>query len=137
MHSKDDRLKAIAEKSIKEVTYHIRFSSEWMIRLGDGTAESHEKMQQAVNDCWMFTGELTTPDALDQEMLEAGIGPDINEIKTHWKKRVDEILEQATLAQPEESWMQKGGKAGIHTEKMGFLLAEMQHLQRAFPGQTW
>jgi len=135
--SKDQQLAAIAEKSIKEVTYHLRYTSEWMIRLGDGTEESHEKMQTAVNDLWAYTGELCTPDALDQEMLEAGIGVDLNKIKPLWEAKVKEILTAATLQIPENNWMQKGGKNGNHTEHLGFVLAEMQHLQRTYPGATW
>ncbi len=135
--SKDQQLAAIAEKSIKEVTYHLRYTSEWMIRLGDGTAESHEKMQTAVNDLWAYTSEMCTPDALDQEMQEAGIGVDLQKIKASWDAKVKDILAQATLEIPENSWMQTGGKNGKHTEHLGFVLAEMQHLQRTHPGATW
>lgn len=135
--SSDERLAAIAEKSIKEVTYHLRYSSEWMIRLGDGTEESHTKMQEAVDELWMYTGELCTPDDLDREMLEAGIGVDLEKIKPLWEQKVDEILAQATLRKPENNWMQKGGKVGKHTEHLGYILAEMQYLQRAYPGATW
>lgn len=135
--SSDAQLAAIAEKSIKEVTYHLRYSSEWMIRLGDGTAESHEKMQEAVNDLWVYTGELCKPDELDREMLEAGIGVDLEKIEPLWAKKVDEILERATLTKPENNWMQRGGKTGTHTEHLGFILAEMQQLQRTYPGATW
>ena len=135
--SKDERLSAIAEKSIKEVSYHLRFSSEWMIRLGDGTDVSHVKMQQAVDDVWMYTGEMFVADELDREMLTAGIGVDLEKIRPQWEARVASILDQATLQQPADSWMQSGGKQGIHTEHLGFILAEMQHLQRAHPGAEW
>ncbi len=135
--SQDQQLAAIAEKSIKEVTYHLRYSSEWMIRLGDGTEESHRRMQAAVDHLWSYTQELYTPDALDQEMQNAGIGVDLEKLGQAWQQRVHEILEAATLQIPENSWMQKGGKQGRHTEHLGFVLAEMQHLQRTYPNSEW
>ncbi len=135
--SSDQRLADIAEKALKEVTYHLRFSSEWLIRLGDGTELSHQKMQSAVDTLWPFTGELTTPDALDREMAASGIAPDLMEIKSLWEQKVKEILEEATLVQPSNDWMQSGGKQGKHSEHLGFMLAEMQHLQRTYPGQVW
>lgn len=136
-NSKDEKLAAIAEKSLKEVTYHLRWSSEWTIRLGDGTAESHQKMQTALDDYWMYSGELLVMNETEQAMLNAGIASDLNAIKTDWHQHIDNILQQATLKKPEKSWMQKGGKDGRHTEHLGFLLAEMQFLQRAYPGATW
>jgi phenylacetate-CoA oxygenase, PaaI subunit len=135
--SSDRRLAEIAEKAVKEATYHLRFSSEWVVRLGDGTELSHQKMQTAVNNLWMFSGELCAPDALDLEMAQQGIAPDLNAIKTAWDKKVAETLQEATLTMPSNHWMQSGGKQGRHTEHLGFLLAEMQHLQRAYPGQVW
>jgi ring-1,2-phenylacetyl-CoA epoxidase subunit PaaC len=135
--SNDQRLADIAEKALKEATYHLRFSSEWMIRLGDGTELSKQKMQAAVNLLWPFTGELTTPDALDQEMAKQGIAPNLLEIKILWEKKVAETLEEATLILPTGTWMQSGGKQGKHSEHLGFLLAEMQHIQRTYPGQVW
>ncbi len=135
--STDQRLADIAEKALKEATYHLRFSSEWVVRLGDGTEISKQKMQAAVDTLWPFTGELTTPDALDIEMAEQGIAPDLLKIKTLWDKKVAEILEEATLILPENSWMQSGGKQGKHSEHLGFLLAEMQHIQRTYPGNVW
>jgi ring-1,2-phenylacetyl-CoA epoxidase subunit PaaC len=136
-HSADAHLAAIAEKAVKEVTYHLRFSSEWMVRLGDGTALSRQKMQAAVDDLWMYTGELTEPDAVDRAAFEAGIGPDLGAIRIRWRNKVAEVLEEATLTQPGDSWMQSGGKQGRHTEQMGFILAEMQHIQRTYPGLNW
>lgn len=136
-HSSDQRLADIAEKALKEVTYHLRFSSEWVIRLGDGTETSHQKMQAAVDSLWPFTGELMTPDALDMDMAEQGIAPNLLEIKPLWDKKVKETLDEATLVLPTNAWMQSGGKQGKHTEHLGFLLAEMQHLQRTYPGQVW
>jgi len=137
LKSKDANLAAIAEKAIKEITYHLRFSSEWVIRLGDGTALSHDKMQEALNNLWPFSGELCNPDKLDLAMLEQGIGVDLLAIKPLFEAKVQAILKEATLQIPENDWMQKGGKQGIHTEHLGFLLAEMQFLQRAHPGATW
>jgi ring-1,2-phenylacetyl-CoA epoxidase subunit PaaC len=136
-NSSDQRLADIAEKALKEVTYHLRFSSEWVIRLGDGTEISHQKMQAAVDTLWPFSGEMMTPDVLDTEMAEQGIAPNLLEIKTLWDKKVAEILEEATLTLPTNNWMQSGGKQGKHSEHLGFLLAEMQHIQRTYPGNTW
>jgi len=136
-NSKDERLAAIAEKSLKEVTYHMRYSSEWVIRLGDGTDESHSKMQDALESLWPFTGELIQFDELDKDMEKTGIISGLSELPKQWNDKVQEILSMATLSIPEEAWMQKGGKSGVHTEAMGFLLAEMQYMQRAYPGQQW
>ncbi len=136
-HSKDEHLAAIAQKSLKEVTYHLRFSSEWVIRLGDGTELSHQKMQNAVNDLWMFTGELCTPDPVDTAMLYAGIGADLLRIKPLYERQLAEVLQEATLAIPVSGWMQSGGKQGRHSEYLDYILAEMQQVQRAMPGLTW
>lgn len=135
--SADERLAAIAEKSLKEVTYHLRFSSEWMLRLGDGTELSHQKIQTAVDELWPFTGELTAPNATDEAMSTAGISPDLRNIQPLWQQKVAAILSEATLQQPASAWMQSGGKDGRHTEYLGFILAEMQYLQRTYPGQQW
>lgn len=135
--SRDERLAAIAEKALKEVTYHLRFSSDWMLRLGDGTPLSRQKIQAAVDELWPFTGELTTSNETDRAAAEAGIGPDLSKIKPLWEKKVALVLAEATLRQPESGWMQSGGKDGRHSEHLGFILAEMQHLQRMYPGQTW
>ena len=135
--SKDERLSAIATKSLKEIRYHLKFSSEWMIRLGDGTDLSHEKIQTALDDLWMYSGELTTPNELDQLMAEAGVGVDLNKIKPAIQERVMEIVKLATLQIPSADWMQTGGKDGRHTENMGFILSEMQYMQRAYPNMEW
>ncbi|HNM24300.1 MAG TPA: phenylacetate-CoA oxygenase subunit PaaC [Saprospiraceae bacterium] len=135
--SSDERLAAIAEKALKETTYHLRFSSEWMLRLGDGTAVSHDKIQKAVNELWSFTGELTTPNATEQALAGLGIAPDLQQIKPLWEKKVAAVLQEATLDKPAAAWMQTGGKDGRHTEYLGFILAEMQYLQRTYPGQNW
>jgi ring-1,2-phenylacetyl-CoA epoxidase subunit PaaC len=135
--SKDAQLSAIAMKSIKEVKYHLRFSSQWVLRLGDGTAESHEKMQEAVNDLWMFTGELVTSTDLEKAMAAEGIGVDVSELKTAYYEKLEAVLLEATLEIPKKDWMQQGGKTGIHTEGLGHILSDMQYLQRAYPGATW
>ncbi len=137
--STDERLAAIAEKSLKEVTYHRRHAGEWVVRLGDGTEESHRRMQKAIDDLWMYTGELFTPDPLDEAMREAGIGPDLGRLREGWNRHVDTVLGEATLARPADGWMQSGGKDGrMHTEHLGYILAEMQFLQRAYPdARAW
>lgn len=138
VHSNDEHLKAIAEKSLKEITYHLRYSSEWMIRLGDGTAESHQKIQTALDDLFIYTGELLTPDAVDQAIFEAGIGPDLAALQPAYQTKIDEILQQATLQKPEVKYMQSGGKDGrMHTEYLGYILAELQFVQRAYPNMEW
>jgi ring-1,2-phenylacetyl-CoA epoxidase subunit PaaC len=137
LDSQDKQLAAIAEKSLKEVTYHRRRSSEWMIRLGDGTQESHERIQFALDDIWEYSGEFFEADEVDQMMLDAGIGVNLAKIKAEWHKNVAEVLEAATLTKPQDDFMQLGGKNGIHTEYMGFILAEMQYMQRAYPNCEW
>ena len=135
--SKDATLAAIAEKSLKEVTYHLRWSSEWIIRLGDGTEESNQRIKNAIADRWQFTGELTTPGNVDKDMLAAGIGVDLNKIKELWKDRVAAVFAEATLNVPEDGWMQQGGKEGRHSEHLGYILAELQFMQRAYPNMEW
>lgn len=137
LNSEDRQLAAIAEKSLKEVTYHRRRSSEWLIRLGDGTQESHERIQFAINDIWEYTGELFEADEVDQMIFEAGIGVNLAKIKTAWHKNVSEVMDAATLSKPQEDFMQLGGKKGVHTEYMGYILAEMQYMQRAYPNCEW
>jgi ring-1,2-phenylacetyl-CoA epoxidase subunit PaaC len=133
----DTHLAAIAKKSLKEVTYHLRFSSEWMIRLGDGTEVSHQKMQQALDDLWPYTGELYTPDETDLALSRLGIAPDLEHIRSSVLMKVVEILDIATLRQPGPCFMHTGGKTGRHTEHLGHLLSEMQFMQRAYPGLAW
>ena len=136
--SGDKQLASIAEKSLKEVTYHVRWSSEWVIRLGDGTEESNRRIKKGLEEVWPFTGEMF--DAAEYENLNAQkrVGVPVSEIKHDWKNKVKEVLKQATLEFPEENtWMQTGGKNGIHSEHLGFILAEMQFLQRAYPGCEW
>lgn len=136
-NSKDATFAAVAEKSIKEITYHLRWSSEWLIRLGDGTEESHTRMQQAVNDMWMYTGELMLADEVDDTLLQSGIGADLNSIKPLWHKRVADMFTEATLELPAGTWMQQGGRKGMHTEHLGYILTELQFMQRAYPGMEW
>ena len=135
--SKDEQLSAIAQKSIKETTYHLRHSSKWIIRLGDGTAESHAKVQSAIENLWMFTNELFEMNEIDNEMLEQKIGVDCSKLKIEWDKIINEVLSEATLNRPEDANMPTGGRQGIHTEHLGHLLSDMQYLQRAYPDATW
>ena len=136
-NSKDQQLAAIAEKSLKEVTYHLRWSSEWVIRLGDGTTESKKRMLQAIEECWSFTGDLFVMTGYEQQVFNDGYGVDLPTIKPLWQEKINAVLEEATLELPANSWMQSGGKTGIHTEHLGFILAEMQFLQRAYPNAEW
>ena len=136
-NSKDEQLSAIAQKSIKETTYHLRHSSKWIIRLGDGTVESHAKVQSAIDNLWMFTNELFEMNEIDNEMLEQKIGVDCSKLKIEWDKIINEILSEATLNRPEDANMPTGGRQGIHTEHLGHLLSDMQYLQRAYPDATW
>ncbi|WEK37137.1 MAG: phenylacetate-CoA oxygenase subunit PaaC [Candidatus Pseudobacter hemicellulosilyticus] len=136
--SADTTLAAIAEKSLKEVTYHLRWSSEWVIRLGDGTEESQQRMCEALETLWSFTGELFLPAPFENAASAEGAGIDAASLKAPWLARVQEVLAEATLPLPDEkAWMQTGGKEGKHTEHLGFLLADLQFLQRAYPHSTW
>ena len=133
----DEGISVIAARAIKEVRYHLRHSSQWMMRLGDGTEESHERVQQSLNDLWRFTGEMFAADDLDDEMRAVHNGPRLEVIEAEWLKDVSKVLSMATLEMPGEQWMASGGKQGRHTEHLGFLLAEMQHMQRTYPGASW
>ena len=133
----DSRVAAIAEKALKEVTYHFERSTDWVIRLGDGTEESHQRMQSAIDDLWMYTGELFEMDDVDAEMLKRGIGVNLETLRQPWLRHIGSTLSQATLTVPATKWMQRGGKQGLHTEKLGYILTEMQFLQRAYPGAQW
>jgi ring-1,2-phenylacetyl-CoA epoxidase subunit PaaC len=136
-NSKDQALAAIAEKSLKEVNYHQRWSSEWIIRLGDGTEESHKRMQAAIDDLWMYIGELYSPNETDKAMLAEGTGVDLAKIKAAWMQHVGAVIDQATLTMPKDAWMQQGGKDGRHSEHLGYILAELQFMQRAYPNMEW
>lgn len=135
--SSERRIAEIAEKAFKEVSYHLDRSRDLVIRLGDGTAESHRRMQEALDDHWPFTGEMFTSDALDDELVEARIIPAPQSLKAGWDEIVAEALGEATLKKPADAYMHKGGRRGVHTEHLGFILSEMQFLQRAYPGATW
>ena len=135
--STDARVAAIAEKALKEVSYHLQRSADLTIRLGDGTQESNEKMQAALDALWPYVGEVFLHDAVDAELAERGVGPAQGVVQPLWETDMRRLLDQATLAWPQTSHVQKGGKAGMHTEALGYVLAEMQFLQRAYPGARW
>jgi ring-1,2-phenylacetyl-CoA epoxidase subunit PaaC len=137
MGSADATLAAIAAKSEKESAYHLRHSAEWVIRLGDGTAESHRRAQDALDELWPYTGELFEVDAAERELIGPGIAVDPDSLRRTWEETVSNVLAEATLNQPASGWMQSGGRSGRHSEHLGHLLAEMQFLQRAYPGATW
>ncbi len=137
LSSADTRLAAIAAKALKETRYHHRFSSGWLIRLGDGTEESHRRVQLSLDTLWRFTSELFAPDDVDERMRAAGIAPALPELNARWSARIDEDLSAATLARPAAQPYPWHGRRGVHTEHLGRLLAEMQHLQRTYPGARW
>jgi ring-1,2-phenylacetyl-CoA epoxidase subunit PaaC len=130
-------LAAIAAKAEKETAYHLRHAAEWLIRLGDGTAESHRRAQDALDTLWPYTGELFTADAADRALIDTGAIPDLDALRPGWDATVNATLARATLQRPPDGWMQSGGRAGRHTEHLGHLLSELQFLQRAYPGATW
>jgi ring-1,2-phenylacetyl-CoA epoxidase subunit PaaC len=137
MKSRDATLAAIAAKSEKESAYHVRHSSEWMVRLGDGTAESHVRAQEAIDDLWAFTGEMFEVDDSERALIDAGVAVDPAALRPQWLKTVSDIVGDATLALPKNDWMQQGGRSGRHSEHLGHLLSELQSMQRTFPGATW
>jgi ring-1,2-phenylacetyl-CoA epoxidase subunit PaaC len=135
--SADATIAGIAAKAAKEAAYHVERSGDWVIRLGDGTDESHAKMQAAIDDLWTYTGEMFAPDAIEQSLVEAGIAADVRALAPPWRQHVDAVFAAATLKAPDAAYMQLGGKRGVHTEHLGHLLAEMQVLQRSYPGARW
>ncbi|RJG08416.1 1,2-phenylacetyl-CoA epoxidase subunit PaaC [Massilia cavernae] len=136
--STDPRIAEIAEKSIKEVTYHLRRSGDLVVRLGDGTQQSHDRMQAALDALWPYSGEMFIYDAADKQMVEQGVAPAVEGLRADFLEHVGEILAEATLQMPPaDAWMHQGGKKGRHSEHLGYLLAEMQFLQRAYPGAEW
>ncbi len=136
--SADIRIAAIAEKSLKEVTYHARFSSDWVIRLGDGTAESKQKMQQAIYNLYTYTGELFTPSQTEINLQKQAISVDCTSIYKEWQQQIHNVLHEACLEIPkQDTYMQLGGKKGLHSEYFGYILAELQYLQRAYPNSEW
>jgi ring-1,2-phenylacetyl-CoA epoxidase subunit PaaC len=137
INSKDKMIAAHATKSIKEITYHLRHSSEWLVRLGDGTDESNKKVQTALYDLWEFTGDLFEMNVVDEILIKEGIAVDLNIIKSEWDKTIDTVLKRATLTKPIDDYMHSGRLDAIHSEYLGHLIAEMQFLQRAYPHANW
>ncbi|PGH57966.1 phenylacetate-CoA oxygenase subunit PaaI [Azospirillum palustre] len=135
--STDATLAGIAAKAVKEARYHVRHSGDWLVRLGDGTDVSHAKVADALGRLWPYTGEMVERDEAEQALVAAGIAPDPAELKAAWTARVEAVLEEATLDRPADGWMQKGGRRGEHSEHLGYLLAEMQFLPRAYPDANW
>jgi ring-1,2-phenylacetyl-CoA epoxidase subunit PaaC len=137
IHSSDKQLSAIAEKSLKETRYHLKHSSEWVIRLGDGTEESHNKIQESVETLMRYTSELFFEDSVDEVLKQKNVVCELQEIKQEWDKTVKDVFHQATLKFPENNWKFDGGRRGRHSEHMGYLLADMQYMQRAYPNMEW
>jgi ring-1,2-phenylacetyl-CoA epoxidase subunit PaaC len=137
MNSADATLAAIAAKSEKESAYHLRHASEWIIRLGDGTDESHARAQAAIDELWAFTGEMFAVDETERRLIDAGIAVDPLMLMPEWIVRVSDVTREATLVLPENDWMQQGGREGRHSEHLGHLLSELQYMQRSFPGASW
>jgi len=135
--SKDAMLAAIAAKAVKEMAYHLRHSAEWTIRLGDGTEESHRRMQNALDELWPYTGELFEIDQIERALIEAGVAVNPSDIRTRWSNTLDEVFEDAGLTRPSDGYMQSGGRSGRHSEHLGFILTELQYLQRSHPGAKW
>jgi ring-1,2-phenylacetyl-CoA epoxidase subunit PaaC len=137
LESKDHQIAAIAEKSLKEVRYHLKHSSEWVIRLGDGTEDSHRRVQEAVDDLFRFIDELFYQDEVNQILIQAEIIGDVNDFKADFEKNVSAVIQEASLTLPERKWQLNGGRVGRHSEHMGYLLAELQYMQRTYPGMEW
>lgn len=135
--SKDATLAAVAAKSVKEMAYHLRHSAEWVIRLGDGTDESAERLAEALADLWPFTGEMFEIDEIERALIEAGIAVDPAPLRATWVATIDRVFAEAQLTRPRDGWMQTGGRRGEHSEHLGHLLAELQFMQRTYPGATW
>ncbi len=135
--SADETLRALAFKGIKEASYHERFSGDWLKRLGDGTQESHDKAQQAVDDLWIYTQELFHTTAADKAMVQAGVAPNMTVLQETYYRKIKEQLVKATVTVPTVEYFQKGGKQGIHSEHMGYILADMQYMQRTYPNSKW
>ena len=135
--SNDDQLSSISQKAIKETNYHLRHSSKWIIRLGDGTPESHAKVQLAIDNLWMFTEELFEMNENDIQMEQQKVGVDCSALKPQWDIIINDVLSEARVSRPEDVHMTTGGRQGLHTEHLGHLLSDMQYLQRAYPDATW
>jgi ring-1,2-phenylacetyl-CoA epoxidase subunit PaaC len=137
LQSEDKQLSAIAEKAIKETAYHLRWSSEWVVRLGDGTEESSLRMKNAIEHLWSYTGELFMPSIFEMACSENKIGVDPASLKDEWYRSVQKVFAEAILIIPPMGWSQSGGKDGMHTEHLGFIMSELQFMQRAYPGNEW
>ena len=137
MSSRDATLAAIAAKSEKESAYHLRHASEWIIRLGDGTEDSHQRAQAAIDHLWAFTGEMFAVDEAERALIHADIAVDPGTLRGRWLTTLSDVASEATLTLPQNDWMQQGGREGRHSEHLGHLLSELQSMQRTFPGQTW
>jgi ring-1,2-phenylacetyl-CoA epoxidase subunit PaaC len=137
MKSADATLAAIAAKSEKESAYHLRHSSEWIVRLGDGTEESHGRTQTGIDHLWAFTGEMFAIDDSERGLIDDGVAIDPATLRQQWLKTVSAVVSEATLDLPKNDWMQQGGRSGRHSEHLGHLLSELQSMQRSFPGATW
>lgn len=137
VNANDTQISAIAEKSLKETKYHLKHSSEWVIRLGDGTEESKQKAQNAVNVLMRYTSELFFSDEVEQKLIDAEIIPNLSSLKEDWWTIVNKVMEEATLTLPTNNWKQEGGRVGYHSENLGFILAELQYMQRAYPNMKW
>ncbi len=134
---KDKRLAGIAVRAGKEIRYHLRHASLWLVRLGDGTADSHARVTESLGRLWRYVGEMFAGDEVDTILQVEFDGPDLDTIEAEWSQRLAAILDEATLAAPDDKWAVGGGRQGRHSESLGFLIAEMQFLQRAYPGATW
>lgn len=135
--SKDEQLSYIAAKSVKEARYHLQHSSEWMIRLGDGTEESHRRMQEALDDKIHYYEELFIPTEAEREMIDVDMAPDLQDVRTKAYHKLNQTVQTATLELPEEIFTQKGGRDGMHTEHLGYILAELQFMQKSYPDLVW
>jgi ring-1,2-phenylacetyl-CoA epoxidase subunit PaaC len=135
--STSPRVAEIAAKALKEVSYHVERSTDLVVRLGDGTPESHDRMQQALDILWSYTGDMFVSDGVDATMAEAGIAPSPDTLREAWLARVEDVLDEATLNVPDNAFVHTGGKTGKHTEHLGYILSDMQFLQRAYPGASW
>lgn len=135
--SRDETLAAIAAKAVKEMAYHVRHTGEWTIRLGDGTDESHRRAQNALDELWPFTGELFESDQIERALIDKGIAVDPMSVKKRWSNTLDHVFEEAALTRPRDGYMQSGGRSGRHSEHLGYILTELQFLQRTYPGAKW
>lgn len=135
--SADDTIAAVAAKGVKEVAYHHDHAVQWTLRLGDGTSESHQRMQAGLDRMWPFVEELFVSDEVEASLTEQGVAVDVSTLRADWEEPVGAVLAEATLERPDASWTARGGRNGIHSESFGYLLAEMQHLHRSHPGARW